>query len=60
MKDLKLKILSNSIKKLITKKTYTHIQAEYEYTYFSKKNLFQEFLKMQKLKNWYQNKKNII
>ncbi|WP_342218305.1 UPF0236 family transposase-like protein [Spiroplasma endosymbiont of Amphimallon solstitiale] len=35
MKDLKLKILSNLINNLITKKTYTHIQAEYEYTYFS-------------------------
>lgn len=36
LKDLKLKILSNLIKNLITQKTYTHIQAEYEYTYFSK------------------------
>ncbi|WP_338987848.1 Mbov_0401 family ICE element transposase-like protein [Spiroplasma endosymbiont of Dasysyrphus albostriatus] len=36
IKDLKLKILSNLIKNLITKKTYTHIQSEYEYTYFSK------------------------
>ncbi|CAB1053926.1 hypothetical protein [Spiroplasma endosymbiont of Danaus chrysippus] len=48
MKDLKLKILSNLIKNLITKKTYTHIQAEYEYTSFSK-NLISRIFKNAKI-----------
>ncbi|WP_286641649.1 Mbov_0401 family ICE element transposase-like protein [Spiroplasma ixodetis] len=51
IKDLKLKILSNLIKNLITKKTYTHIQAEYEYTYFSK-NFISKIFKNAKIEKF--------